>query len=321
MNGERVIVTGGCGYVGSSLSRQLVEAGNDVMIVDDFSVSVPENLDPETASKVQITQLDINDTENLKSTFEGFQPSAVFHLAALHFIPACDKNPTKAIHINVEGTQSLFDAAAATPSVQSVVITSTAAVYQPSDDSHSEESTVGPSDIYGLTKLWDEQLAALFHRKTQIPVGIARLFNVFGPGETNPHLIPAIIKQLASGNDLHLGNLTTKRDYIYVDDVAAALIKLGVACREYGTLTCNVGSEREIDGHELIDTIARILNRELTIHTNPARVRKSDRPHLLSDCTRAHEKLGWSATTSLEEGLQAAFERPLVKHFMHEENL
>ena len=125
---------------------------------------------------------------------------------------------------------------------------STAAVYAPSEQPHDETSAIGPTDIYGLTKLWTEQLAELFHRKTGKPVGVARLFNVFGPGETNPHLIPTIVLQLQRGSELRLGNLRTKRDYVYVEDVARGLISLARDRLAGKSVTCNLGTGHQYDG-------------------------------------------------------------------------
>ena len=166
-----------------------------------------------------------------QTVMERADAQVVIHLAALHFIPACNRDPQRAIRVNVDGTQGVLKAAADAASVVGVVVASTAAVYAPSTEAHSESSTIGPTDIYGLTKLWSEQLAELFARSTGKSVGIARLFNVFGPGETNPHLIPTIVRQLQQGPELRLGNLSTKRDYVYVEDVARGLIALAESVR------------------------------------------------------------------------------------------
>ncbi|MHB8648480.1 MAG: NAD-dependent epimerase/dehydratase family protein, partial [Thermomicrobiales bacterium] len=233
-----------------------------------------------------------------------------FHLAAIHFIPACNADPRRAIDVNVTGTQTLLDACAAVGSVEAIVIASSAAVYAPSDAPLHEGSALGPVDIYGHTKLWNEQQAALFHRRTGIVVGIARLFNQFGPGETNAHLIPSIIEQARAGGPLRLGNLASRRDYLSTDDAARGLLALAVACREQGSLTCNFGSERAVDGWELVRLIERLHGSPLVVTQDPTKMRPSDNPVIVSDCTRAHDLLGWYATLTLEDGLAAAFTQP-----------
>ena len=309
MSRQRIMVTGGLGFVGSRLVRKLVQQdAGDVIVLDDQSLGVPENLGS-AAERVTIAAIDICDKEAVTRAIGELAPQVVIHLAALHFIPACDADPKRCIDVNVGGTQSVLDGCLLAP-VEAVVLASTAAVYSPDLHAHDDQAAVGPIDIYGLSKLWSEQLGELFHRKSEVPVGVARLFNVFGPGETNPHLIPAVIRQAQNGEELHLGNLSTKRDYIFVDDVADGLIALAAAVPEHGTLSCNLGREQAVDGFELVATVGELLDRELRVLTDPARMRASDRPVLLSDCTRAHALLGWRAQSSLREGLAAAIAQP-----------
>jgi UDP-glucose 4-epimerase len=309
---RRLVVTGGLGYVGQHVTALLARAGHDVLVVDDLSLGALDNLPAELRSEVRLSQLDVRDAERLRGVVAEHAPDVVLHLAALHFIPACERDPRRAIRVNVEGTEAVLEASRG--AAGAVVVASTAAVYEPSLEAHSETSTVAPTDIYGLTKLWTENLAALFGRRTGTPVGVARLFNVFGPGETNPHLIPEIIRQLEAGDRLRLGNLSTKRDYVYVDDVARALQALAERVASGGgDLTCNVGTGHQWDGEHVVAAIGRLLGREVRLEVDPSRMRKSDRPSLLCDPSLAGRELGWSAQVGLEEGLALAIERPVAK--------
>ncbi len=292
-----ILVTGGCGYVGSRLRARLAADGYDVIALDSRSPNAE-------------TRVDIRDADALRHCVAKYRPRTVIHLAAIHFIPACNAHPLQAIEVNVAGTQALLDACAAAGSVEAVVLASSASVYAPSAVPLTEESPLGPVDIYGHTKLWSEQLMALFHRRAGIPVGIARFFNIFGPGETNPHLIPDIIAGARAGGDLRLGNLTSRRDYIYLDDVVRGVMLLADACRRHGSLTCNFGSERAVDGWHLIRLIERLIGTPLRVTQDPAKLRPSDNPVIVSDCARAHALLGWRAETTLEAGLAEAIRRP-----------
>jgi UDP-glucose 4-epimerase len=307
-----VLVTGGCGYVGSHVSLELARSGHQVTVVDDLSLGHADNLRGGFASDIPIVKVDVRDGASLARAMMDSKPDVLIHLAALHFIPACERDPQRAIAINVEGTQGVLNAAADTPSIGGVVVASTAAVYAPSEEPHNEASAIGPTDIYGLTKLWTEQLAELFNRKTGKPIGVARLFNVFGPGETNPHLIPTIVRQLERGPELRLGNLSTKRDYVYVEDVARGLIALAQTVLAGTSVTCNLGTGRQYDAREIIEVVGRLMDREVRLETDAARMRKSDRPSLLSNPARALEVLGWRPTTPLEQGLRRAVERPVA---------
>jgi len=303
LNGARALVTGGFGFVGSQLCRTLVERGSDVAVLDDLSVGSEENLAPAVAAEVHTIVADVRDLDAVERHVRDFRPSVVVHLAAVHFIPTCEQHPTLAIGVNVGGAQSVLEACARA-GVEAVVVAYSGAVYAP--------STSGPTDIYGFSKEWTERLATYFHSSTGISVGIARIFNVVGPGETNPHLLPAIIEQVRNGGELRLGNLTTRRDYVFSGDVAEGLVCLADGCVGNGVLTCNLGSESAQSGTELVELVARATDRELSVEPDPARFRESDRPLLLSDCTRAFDLLGWRAETTIEDAVAAALAQPFA---------
>jgi UDP-glucose 4-epimerase len=310
MSHERILVTGGFGFVGSAVVKRLVEQGEaQVQVLDDCSLGVPENLG-DALPFVTSAIVDIRDRHAMREAMRELSPDVVIHLAALHFIPACDEDPKRCLDINVGGTQAVLDGCADV-GAKAVVLASTAAVYAPDTAAHGEDAAIGPTDVYGLSKLFSEQLGELFHRNTSTPVGVARLFNVFGPGETNPHLIPAVIRQAERGGELRLGNLTTKRDYVFVDDVADGLIALAREVRDAGAwMRCNLGREEAVDGHGLVSTIGELMGVELAVENDPRRMRRSDRPVLLSDCSGARSSLRWRAGTSLRDGLAAALQRP-----------
>ena len=315
MSGSRVLVTGGYGFVGSRLCRDLVGRGYVVGVLDDLSLGRQENLARSVASEVRPLIADVRDADTVVRHLREFEPTTVYHLAAVHFIPTCEQQPSLAISANVAGTQALLDACRRTNSVEAIVVASSGAVYEPASEAHSEEDTVAPTDIYGYSKEWTEKLSAYFHRSTGIPVGVARIFNVIGPGETNLHLLPAIIAQVLRGDELRLGNLSTRRDYVFSDDVADGLVRLAEGCRAQGLLTCNLGSEASITGAELVDLVAQVADRDVSITPDPALFRESDRPILLSDCSRAHDLLGWEARTPIEDAVAAALDQPFAAGF------
>ena len=204
----RALVTGGCGFVGSALCRRLTDAGHDVIAVDSLSLGSPAALQ----NRVRLVIADLRDP-GLRRAVTTYRPDVIFHLAAIHFIPACERDPARAISVNVEGTQRILDVSAEA-GVEAFVFASTGAVYAPSDEPHREDSRLGPTDVYGHTKFWAEQAVDLFHQRTGRAIAIARLFNVYGPGETNPHLIPTIILQADRDDPLRLGNLDQAKLHI-----------------------------------------------------------------------------------------------------------
>jgi len=310
----RCLVTGGCGFVGSALVRRLLAESCEVVVVDDLSRGSRGNLGPDQ-DRVRVIQQDV--TNSLGGIFSSFRPQAVFHLAALHFIPDCDADPAYCLRVNVDGTRSVLEAAAGLRSPASLVLASSAAVYAPADGPHQEqEDPLGPVDVYGHSKRWAEELATGFAARTGAGAGIARLFNVFGPGETNAHFIPSLICQMKAGETVRLGNLSTRRDYVFVDDVADALLRLARYCVDGHCVsgrpaTVNIGSGRAYAGHEVVEALADFAPAGLKPVTDPRRLRPVDRPTLLADPALAQKLLDWAPRTSLVDGLRAAWERPL----------
>jgi UDP-glucose 4-epimerase len=139
----------------------------------------------------------------------------------------------------------------------------------------------------------------------------ARLFNVYGPGETNPHVLPDVCAQVREGNAVRLGNLEPRRDYVHVRDVADALLRL--AGYDGPETVFNVGTGVGVSVAELVETLAGVLGRKLRIERDPTRVRPVERPHLVADVTRVQRTLGWTARLGLRDGL-----RDLVAHELAE---
>jgi UDP-glucose 4-epimerase len=307
----RCLVTGGCGFVGSALVRRLLADSCEVVVVDDLSRGLPENLGPDR-DRVQVVRADVR--SSLGSVFAAFRPQAVFHLAAVHFIPDCDADPSGCLQVNVDGTRAVLAATAALRDQACLVLASSAAVYAPADRPlHEQEDSLGPLDVYGHSKRWAEELAADFGARTGTPVGIARLFNVFGPGETNAHLIPSLICQLQAGESVRLGKLESKRDYVFVEDVAEALLRLARHGRDGQSATVNVGSGRAYAGREVVETLAGLAPALAGVApaVDPDRLRPVDRPVLLADPTLAQKLLDWTPRTGLLDGLRAAWDHPV----------
>jgi UDP-glucose 4-epimerase len=296
---KHVVVTGGAGFIGSHFARELLNRGARVSTIDDYSAGRPE-LIPEG---VDAYECDIRD-ERFGSLVQELDPDIVVHLAAIHYVPYCDANPEETFNANVMGTRNLLEALRECRSVEHVVFGSSAAVYPPRDGANAEDSPVGPMDIYGRSKLLGEDLVRLYHEETGRAATSARLFNVYGPDETNDHLIPAIIEQVREGaTKIQLGNLTPARDFTYVEDVATALADIAAAAGD-GALTYNIGSGREYTVREVAEKIGDVQGIDLTVEQDPERVRESDRPHLKADISRIKRDLGWEPSTGFTEGLR-----------------
>jgi UDP-glucose 4-epimerase len=246
----------------------------------------------------------ILDKDALQKTLETFAPDQVVHLAAIHFIPYCNEHPFESANINISGLMHLLHACKRLDKLEKVFFASTAAVYPIYDEAISEELEPSPSDIYGLSKLAGEQLCRKFHLESRIPTVICRFFNAFGPNETNPHLIPAIQEQVMSGKrTIKIGNSLPKRDYIHTQDMARA-VRLLLEKFAKGIDVFNLGRGMEYSVTEVIDAFGKALGQPLHTETDPARVRKTDRLHLLADIGKIQQYTGWAPSISLEEGIK-----------------
>ena len=148
-------------------------------------------------------------------------------------------------------------------SLTKVFFASTAAVYADSPTPVSEESPTFPLDIYGLTKSIGERLVLEFHRATGVPCTIGRLFNAYGPRETNAHLIPEILRQVLEGKEtIELGNLKTRRDYIHTSDMARAIVQL-LFLKNAGFDVFNIGSGKSYDARQIVHLFEGAANRPL----------------------------------------------------------
>lgn len=299
---RRVLVTGGAGFIGSHVTRRLLDRGAAVDAVDDLFAGRSEHV-PERAT---LHGLDLRSDE-LRDVVTAVDPDAILHLAALHYIPYCNDHPEEAFDVNVMGTRNLLNAAADLDGLEQVVYTSSAAVYPPRDDAHRETDRENPTDIYGRSKLVGEDVLELFHERTGVPSASARLFNVYGPNETNEHLVPAILDQIRDGSrSVDLGNLTPARDFVYVEDVAQALVDLLTEFGdiEHGYRAYNVGTGTDHTVREVVAQVSAALGEEIAIERDEDRVRESDRPHLRASTERIEREIGWTAETEFVDGLR-----------------
>lgn len=220
----KILITGGAGFIGSAIVPALQSEGHEIFVFDNLSFG---NRDFIEVTDNHFFISDIRDKVSVNNTFKALAPDIVIHLAAIHFIPYCNKNPYEAADINIRGTMNVLDACKELSSLKKVFFASTAAVYPISESAVCEDHELLPLDVYGLTKLTGESLCKKFHLETGIDTIVCRFFNAFGPNETNAHLIPEIENQLRKGlRTIKLGNLTPKRDFIHTHDMASAVSKL-----------------------------------------------------------------------------------------------
>jgi len=299
---RKVLVTGGAGFLGPHLIKALLNHGWAVASIDNYSNGKRAHIQPFLPNAdFVVFEGNITNATFVDRAMTDFRPEIVYHLAAIHFIPYCVAHPAETLEVNVMGTQRLIDAIEKSP-VERFVLASTADVYAPSDEPHSETAALGSTNIYGSSKEFCERLLALARRRFPTTRFLAtRFFNIYGPGETNPHVLPDIMACLRKENVLRLGNIEPKRDYVYVTDVADALLTLADYGGARDVFNIATGEGRSV--RDLVSVLERVVASSITIETDPAKLRKAERQNLLADASLAREELGWSPKVRIDDGL------------------
>ena len=302
-----VLITGGTGFIGSHLVEKILSIyDSEIIVVDNnFACDVlPEVL----RSKIVFEKVDIRDFELMERIFEEKTPKICFHLAAIHFIPYCQKHPKDVIDINVKGTSNIHYLCKKYSC--NLIQASSAAIYSPDDEPHKEQLKTDPMDIYGYSKKVNEETLKFFFDDLNNDIyGVnARFFNVYGTRDTHPHVITEIIdqikKQMTSEKiHLELGNIEPKRDFIHVDDLVNGMIAISNKITS-GIHTYNLGSGESWSIREIISKIENILKKEIVVNISEKRFRKSDRMNLQADIQTIKEEIGWEPKISIDEGLE-----------------
>ena len=302
---DRVAVTGGAGFIGSHLVDQLLELGTTVLVVDDFRLGKREHFaQASPASRLTIIEGDIRSEDDLRQVTD-FAPDAVFHMAALHFIPYCNAHPQEALDVNVLGLDALLRALRSVP-LKTFVFPSSGAIYGFSDDPWPETAPARPDEIYGISKWMGEQIMArMYADRPDVRTVVARLFNAYGPRETNPHVLPEIMKTMHAGETVELGNLWPKRDLVFVTDLAAGLV--AAAEGGPGLEVFNVGTGTGTAIQDVIRAIEALTGKALEVRQVPGRMRDGD-GHLISDPRKLMDTTGWKPRHDLESGLRQLLE-------------
>jgi len=264
-------------------------------------------LAPEILSQVEIMQGDLRDNEAVRNAVRG--ADTVFHLGALIAIPYSYVNPREVIDVNIMGTLNVL-MAARDFGTRRVVHTSTSEVYGtaqyvPIDEKHPLQG----QSPYSASKIGADRIAESFYRSFETPVVTLRPFNAFGPGQSMRAVIPTIIVQALTRNEVKLGSLEPSRDFTFAKDTADGFVKVAEADGVLGE-EINLGNDNTIRIGDLAEKIFKLIGKTPKIVADPQRVRpgKSEVMKLWASNEKAKRMIGWEPHVSLDEGLRATIE-------------
>lgn len=306
-------ITGADGFIGSHLVERLLRSGESVRALVWYNafghVGWLQQLDSSLHDRLTIVAGDVRDPRLMGMLVANCE--RVVHLAALIGIPYSYLAPHSYQQTNVEGTVNLLQASLAA-GCRSVVVVSTSEVYGSAASLPIKEThPMAAQSPYAASKIAAEAFARSFHDAFDLPVVVVRPFNTYGPRQSARAVIPTIIRQLAGGSGaIKLGATGTRRDLLYVADTVAGLIAAATADRSLHGQPIQLGTGVSYSIGDVAAQIAALMNRPLTIDTDPERLRpaESEVDHLLADPSRARELLGWQPVVNLTEGLTRTIE-------------
>ena len=296
-SGLTTLVTGGAGFVGSHLATALVEE-NDVRVVDDLSSGDPSRV-PETA---KLIRGDVRDRGVLARAMADVD--VVFHQAAMVSVERSTEVPRESHAVNAAATLDLLEVARNVGA--RVVFASSAAVYgHPESVPVAESDPKEPTSPYGVDKLAADHYARLYADLYGLETVVLRYFNVYGPGHSGGNytgVIDAFLEQSRSGRDLTVhGDGSQTRDFVHVSDVVDA--NLRAATTDHVGEAFNVGTGRSVTIEALAELVRDAVGSTSGIvNTDP---RPGDIARSRADVSRARDRLGFSATTRIEEGIRS----------------
>lgn len=310
------LITGGAGFIGSTLADKLLEKNYKVIVVDNFNDfydpeikenNVKNNLEN---ANYKLERVDIRDEKDLGKVFDENKIDGIFHLAAMAGVRPSIENPILYQQVNGIGTQVILEQAKK-HNVKNLVMASSSSVYGNCKEVPFKEDFIVDFAIspYAATKKANEVMAHVYHKLFDMNIIMLRFFTVFGPRQRPDLAINKFTRLMLEGKEIPMfGDGTTSRDYTFVDDIVDGIIK----SMEYEENNKNVyeilnlGNSSPITLKEMIDIIGKVLNIEPVINQLP--MQPGDVERTYADISKAKALIGYEPKTSFEDGIKEFIE-------------
>ncbi|RPJ28826.1 MAG: NAD-dependent epimerase/dehydratase family protein [Chloroflexi bacterium] len=317
IQGKTIFITGGAGFIGSTLAGNLAEQ-NCVVLYDNLTRNSLKDRPFRDHPNIRLIQGDVLDFESLMDAMKG--ADIVVHCAAIAGIDTVIKSPTNTMRVNMIGSANVLEAAYRQPRVERVVCFSTSEVFgqqafRSNETDKTVMGTVGEARwTYAVSKLAEEHLAIAYHKEKGLPTTVVRPFNVYGPGQVGEGAIRIFIERAIRNEPIEIhGDGTQIRAWCYVDDMIDGTMRCMVDPKAIGE-SFNIGNQRAVVTiYGLANTIVRVLDSE-----SPIRFSRKDYVDVelrIPAVQKARELLDFEAQVDLDEGVRrtAEYYREIMK--------
>lgn len=305
-------ITGGAGFIGSSLSEELIEQGNKVIAIDNFCDFYNPKIKEDNIKKLlekenfKLYRKDIRDRQAIKEIFDENNIEIVMHLAAMAGVRTSIENPVLYQEVNCMGTQNILEEMKE-HNVKKLVMASSSSVYGNCKEVPFREDMVVDFAIspYAATKKANEVMTHVYHKLFDMNVIMLRFFTVYGPKQRPDLAINKFTRLMLNNEEIPMfGDGTTSRDYTYIGDIVDGIIKSCNYVLENKNVyeILNIGNSSPTSLKEMINTIAKVLEVEPKIKQLPMQPGDVDRTY--ADVSKAKKLIGYEPKTSFEEGIR-----------------
>ena len=296
---RQVLVTGAAGFIGSHLTRRLVREGARVHILVRKINAAWRIAD--LIEQVTVWEADLTDFASLQQRLSGFPAQVIFHLAG-HVDVTRSWNPVQPlIQNNIVGTVNLLMALRET-GFEAFIYPGTSEEYGNRQPPLCETERESPISPYSFSKLSATAFCQMAAKTFDLPITVLRLFPTYGPYQEGSMLIPTAIRELLAGRELRMTHGEQRRDFIYVDDVVEAFLRIAACAKARGEVF-NVGSGVPRKVRDVIDIITKHIGKECAVLRGAIPCRKGEGDECYSNNQKLLDVIGWAPKVSLEEGL------------------
>ena len=303
---RKTLVTGGAGCIGSHLVASLQKRGAELFIIDNFDPFYPERIKrravkPLLDAGARLFETDIRDVSSLEKIFAEVKPECVVHLAARAGVRPSLEDPAGYMDVNVRGTASVLEAARKAGTRRFALGSSSSVYGAQAVPPFKETARVdSPQSPYAASKVASEALARTWHNLYGMEVASLRFFTVYGPRQRPDLAIHKFARRMLAGQSLpFFGEGNTRRDYTYVEDIVKGVLASLEIPLGYDTF--NLGGARTTTLKELIVLLENALGVKAILDRQPEQ--PGDVPLTSADVTHSHERLGYSPSTPIDQGI------------------